>query len=273
MRTYLLAVMMAVISSPALSQQCSDAEKARLRELDKTWGEATSRGDRAQLEAIFADDYASSDIIGPQNKSATIDAAVRAAERTRASGQTSPPTVYDNYHITCTPTSAVITHRAITTTTVNGKEQPSYFRAVHMLEKRAGRWQVTGSTGHALTDASMLLYMEHDWNDARKRKDVAWFERTLTDDATGVSATTGAIQTKSQFIESIRADKSVLESIEFLEPGVRVDGNTAIVTRVNRIRGRDEQGKPFDRRVRFTGTYVKRDGRWQVWAFQGTLIP
>lgn len=272
LRALLLAATSALVSSPSLAQQCSDAEQARLRELDRTWAEATSRGDRAQLEAIFADDFASSDINGTQNKATTIDAAVRAAEQTRASRQTPPPTVYDHYVITCTPTSAVITHRATTTTVQDGKEQTSYFRSVHVLEKRGGRWQVVGNAGHALTDAAVLLYIENDWNDARKRKDVAWFDRIITNDATAVTAA-GAILTKAQFLESIRADKSVLESIELLEPAVRVNGNTAIVTGVNRFRGRDEQGKAFDRRVRFTGTYIKRDGRWLVWAFQGTAIP
>ena len=142
-----------------------------------------------------------------------------------------------------------------------------------MLEKRGGRWQVVGNAGHTLTDAEVLLYIENDWNDARIRKDLAWFERILTDDATAASASTGTIQTKRQWIESISADKSVLESLELLEPRVRVHGNTAIITGINRTRGRDAQGKPFDRRALFTGTWVKRDGRWMVSAFQGTAIP
>ena len=274
MQILVLAVlMMMAASSAARSQQCSGAEKAKLEEIDRAWADATRRGDRAQLAAIFADDFASSDINGSQNKTATIDAAVRAAERTRASGQTPPAAVYDNYLITCTPASAVITHRATTTTTVDGKEQTSYFRSVHVLEKRGGRWQVVGNAGHALTDAAALLYLENDWSDARVRKDIAWFERMLTDDVTAASASTGTIQTKSQYIESIRTDKSVIESMDLLEPAVRVDGNTAVITGINRIRGRDAQGKPFDRRVLFTGTWVKRDGRWMVWAFQGTTIP
>ena len=273
MRTFLLAAMLAVASSRAFSQQCSDAEKARLQELDKAWTEATNRGDRAQLETIFADDFASTDINGSVNKGTVIDAAVRAAERRRASGQTAPPTVSDNYVISCTPVSAVITHRATTTATVNGKEETSYFRSVHVLEKRGGRWQVVGNAGHALTDAAVLLYLENDWGDARIRKDIAWFERILTDDATAASATTGTFQTKREYLESIRADKSVLESIELLEPSVRIDGNTAVITGINRTRGRDAQGKPFDRRAMFTGTWVKRDGRWMVRAFQGTVIP
>ena len=273
MRTCLLAVMMTVVASPSLSQQCSEAEQAKLRELDKAWSEATMRGDRAQLEAIFADDFASSDINGSQNKATTIDAAMRTAERRRASGQAPLVMVYDNYLITCTPLSAVITHRASTTTTVDGKEQPSYFRSVHVLEKRGGRWQVVGSAGHALTDAEVLLYLENDWNDARIRKDIPWFERILTDDVTAASAITGTFQTKWQYLESIRADKNVIESIELLEPNVRVDGSTAIITGINRTRGRDAQGKSFDRRALFTGTWVKREGRWMVRAFQGTVIP
>ena len=273
MRTCLLAVLMTVVATPCLSQQCNDAEKLKLQEFDKGWAEATSRGDRAQLEAIFAADFASTDINGSQNRTTTIAAAVQAAERRRASGQTAPPTVYDNYVISCTPVSAVITHRATTTTTVDGKEQPSYFRSVHVLEKRGGRWQVVGNAGHALTDAAVLLYLENDWNDARIRKDISWFERILTDDVTAASASTGSFQTKGQYLESIRADKSVLESIELLEPNVRIDGNTAIITGINRTRGRDAQGKPFERRALFTGTWVKRDGRWMVRAFQGTGIP
>lgn len=273
MKTCLCALVLVTAASPLLSQQCSDAEKMRLQQLDKDWSEATRRGDRAQLNAIIADDFAAATINGTQDKAATVDAAVRAAEQSRASGQAPPVTVYDSYVITCTPASAVVTHRNSTPTTMGGKDQTSYSRSVHVMEKRGGRWQVVGNAGHALTDAAILLYMENDWNEARKRKDAAWFERNIADDATMVSWGTGAIQSKGQMLASVAADKSVIESIELLEPNVRVDGDVAVVTGINRHRGRDEQGKPFDRRVRFTGTFLKRDGRWLVWATQGTPIP
>lgn len=274
MRSLLPAILVAIATaSPAIAQQCSDAEKMKLQEFDKAWSEATNRGDRAQLQAIYADDYAGATISGAQAKTAAIDAAVRAAERTRASGQSAPPTIYDNYVITCTPTSAVVTHRNATTTTVNGREQTSYSRSVHVMEKRGARWQVVGNAGHALNDAAVLLYMENDWNEAARKKDAAWFERNLADDATEVASRTAALQTKAEAIASMKTDRSVLESLELSEPSVRVDGNAAVVTGVNRVRGRDEQGKPFDRRVRFTDTFIKRDGRWQVWASQGTIIP
>jgi ketosteroid isomerase-like protein len=273
MRAPLLAVAVMMAASPALGQQCNDAEKMRLQEFDKAWSEATRRGDRAQLQAIYADDYGGATLTGTQTKAAAVDAAVLAAERTRASGQAPPPTVYDNYVITCTPTTAVVTHRNATTTTVGGREQTSYTRSVHVMEKRGGRWQVVGNAGHALNDAAVLLYMENDWNEASRKKDIAWFERNFTDDATEVASRTAALQTKAEAIASMKTDKTVLESLELSEPSVRVDGNLAVVTGVNRVRGRDDQGKPFDRRVRFTDTFIKRDGRWQVWASQGTIIP
>jgi ketosteroid isomerase-like protein len=270
---YLLAALLIAAARDAAAQQCSEAEKMRLEEFDKAWSEATNRGDRAQLQAIFADDYQGITPNETQTKTTTIDAAVRAAERTRASGQTPPPTVYDNYVITCTPTSAVVTHRNATTTTVNGREQTAYSRSVHVMEKRGGRWQVVGNSGHPLSDSWLLLYMENDWNEATRKKDAAWFERNVADDATYVSARTGALQTKRELIASMTDSKTVYESLALSELNVRVDGNTAVVTGVNRLRGRDEQGRPFDRRSRFTGTYIKRDGRWQVWAAQGTPIP
>jgi ketosteroid isomerase-like protein len=270
-RLGLLILVAGSLASRAAAQQCSDADKAKLVELDKAWGDATRRGDRTQLEAVFADDYASTDPTGTQNKAATIDAAVRTAERARFTGQALPPTTYDHYLISCTPVSAVITHRAATTTTVNGKEQTSYFRAVHMLEKRGNRWQVVGNAGHPLDDAGILLYLEHDWNAARKRKDIAWFERNIADDATGVSSP--VVQTKRQLLDAMRADKSIFDSIEMDEMNVRVDGNAAVITGISHFKGRDEQGKPFDRRYRFTGTWIKRDGRWLVWAYQSALVP
>ena len=88
----LRAAMLAVASSPAFSQPCSEAEEAKLCDFDKAWAKATSRRGRTRLEAIFAEDFASTDINGSQNKATTIDAAVQVAERRRAGGQTAPPT-------------------------------------------------------------------------------------------------------------------------------------------------------------------------------------
>jgi ketosteroid isomerase-like protein len=53
---------------------------------------------------------------------------------------------------------------------------------------------------------------------------------------------------------------------------IRVEGNAGVVTGVNHVKGHDDKGAAFDRTVSFTDTFVKRDGRWQVWATEGTEV-
>lgn len=273
MRGLFAAIIAVLVASTTASAQCSDAERKSLEEFDRAWGAATSRGDRAYLQTVYADDYTGATLTGTVGKATSIDDAVRQAEANRANPMGVPRVSYDNYIITCTPNSATVTHRNASTSTVIGREQTTYSRSVHVLEKRGSRWQVVGNAGHALNDAAILLYMESDWNEANKKRDVAWFERNYADDATEISSRTGAIQSKPDAIASMKTDKSVRESTELSETSVRVDGNMAVVTGVNRVKERDEQGRSFDRRVRFTDTFIKRDGRWQVWATQGTTIP
>jgi ketosteroid isomerase-like protein len=269
----LTALALATIAVPTTTAaQCSEADRKALEAFDRAWGEATTRGDRAQLQTMYADDYMGADLTGQVGKSRAIDDAVRQAERNRANPAAVPKVTYGHYVIHCTPTTATITHRAEITTTVGGKEQATYGRSIHVLEKRGGRWQVVSNAGHPLNDAGVLLYMVRDWNDAARGRDVAWMERNLTDDAT-ITRSAGNLMTKAEWIAGMRADRTTLESVELSDVAVRVEGNAAVVTGVNRLRGRDAQGNAIDRRARFTGTYVKRDGRWLVWAAQSTTIP
>lgn len=267
-----LALLLVVAVSRTAYAECSDADKKALEAFDKAWSDAGITADRAFLENAYADDFASLGLGAGTTKALTISNTLRDAERDRANPSGVTPIPPDNYIITCTPNSATITHRNTVVRTVNGSEVTGYSRSLHFLEKRAGRWQVVSTTGNALNDQAALLYIERDWNEAARKKDVAWFERNYANDATDVSSQTGVMHTRAAEIESMKTDKTVLESLELSELNVRVDGNTAIVTGINHIKGRDAQGKGIDRRARFTDTFIKRDGRWQVWATQGTII-
>jgi ketosteroid isomerase-like protein len=198
---------------------------------------------------------------------------VRAAEQARAGGQPQPVTTYDYYLISCTPVAATITHRNSTTATVDGAQRTSYSRSVHVLEKRDGQWRVVSNAGHALDDASQLYYLEREWNDAIRDKNAPWFERNYARDATDISSMDGAMLGKAAMVAATRDDKSTYELVETSGMAARVEGNAAIVTGVFHVKGRDGQDRPFERRSRYTDVWIKRDGRWQVWASQGTLIP
>lgn len=51
-----------------------------------------------------------------------------------------------------------------------------------------------------------------------------------------------------------------------------VYGNSAVVIGILHLKGRGPSG-PFDRRYRYTDTWVKLDGRWQCVAAQDYLMP
>jgi ketosteroid isomerase-like protein len=224
------------------------------------------------LQNVFADNYVGLSPAGMLTKTQAIDAAVKQADRDKANPQEAAKVSHDYYMISCTPVSATITHRNVITEKTGGKDWTFYTRSVHFLERNGDHWLVVSNAGQPLNDEGVLLYMEQEWNDASKTGEVAWLERNYASDASDISSRTGVLHSKSEEIASSKSSKQVLESLELSDLNARVEGNAAIVTGVNRVKGRDEQGQAFDRKTSFTDTYVKRDGRWQVWATQGTLI-
>jgi ketosteroid isomerase-like protein len=252
--------------------QCSEADKQKLMAFDKAWGEASQRGDKAFLQNVYTDDYLNTSPAGTLTKAQAIENAVRDADRRKANPQNTASVAHDNYVISCTPNTATITHRNVITAKVDGKDRNIYTRSVHFLEKRGGEWKVVSDAGGPLNDAGQLLYIEMEWSDADKKGDVAWFERNWADDYYGVNSLTGKLNTKAEDIAEIKNRKDVLDSAVASDMDVRVEGNTGIVTGVYQLKGRDDKGQSFDRRIRFTDVYVKRDGRWLAVASQGTLI-
>lgn len=270
---HVLAVGLVILATAMTAfGQCSDADKKKLEAFDRAWGEAGERGDRAFLQNVFADNYVGLSPSGMLTKAQAIDAAVKQADRDKANPQEAAKVAHDNYMISCTPNSATITHRNVIAGKTNGKDWSSYTRSVHFLERSGDQWRVVSNAGQPLNDEGILLYMEREWNDASKTRDVAWFERNYAADATDISSRTGVVHSKAEEIASMKDDKVVLDSLELSDLNVRVEANAAIVTGINRVKGHDAKGQAFDRRTSFTDTYVKRDGRWQVWATQGTLI-
>ena len=120
-------------------------------------------------------------------------------------------------------------------------------------------------------DGNALIQMERQWNDALQAHDAVWFKKNLADDFTDVSSANGALSTKAEDIANLQGDKTVYESLDLSNLKARVEGNAGVVTGVNHIKGRNE-GQPFDVRLSFTDTYIKRNGRWQAWASQHTRV-
>jgi ketosteroid isomerase-like protein len=273
MMKYLLGVALVILTTATMAfGQCSDADKKKLEAFDRAWGEAGVRGDRPFLQNVYGDNYVGLSPAGMLTKTQTIDATVKQADVDRARPQDVAKISHDYYMISCTPMSATITHRNVISGTTDAKAWTTYTRSVHFLERSGDQWAVVSNAGQPLNDEGILLYMEQEWNDAAQANNVAWFERNYAGDATDISSRTGVVHSKAEEIASMKSNKDVLDSLELSDLNVRVEANAAIVTGINRVKGHDAKGQTFDRKTSFTDTYIKRDGRWQVWATQGTLI-
>ena len=117
-----------------------------------------------------------------------------------------------------------------------------------------------------------LIQIEHQWNEALRTKNVAWFEEHLAEDVTDITSGNGALHGKADDIASLKADTTTYETLDLSGLQVRLEGNVGIVIGVNHITGHDDQGQKFDVRLSFTDTYIKKNGRWLVWASQHTRV-
>jgi ketosteroid isomerase-like protein len=110
------------------------------------------------------------------------------------------------------------------------------------------------------------------------RGDREFFERALAEDFTHTSHT-GVFKTKAQWMaESKFSDarekpgSTRYDAFELDELAVRLYGDTAVVSGRSTPKGTTAKGEPITGQFRFLRVWVKRQGRWQAVAFQGTRI-
>lgn len=105
-------------------------------------------------------------------------------------------------------------------------------------------------------------------------RDTAALDRLLAEDLT-YAHSTGSVDTKAQFIESIRSGTLKYISMEHSEQAARVFGNTAVLTGRSSVQVKSARsGGELQRfEIRFLTVYVKQDGRWRQVAWQSTRIP
>ena len=81
----------------------------------------------------------------------------------------------------------------------------------------------------------------------------------------------GSISTKPEFLANLKSEGLAPEQIVNEQQTAHVIGDCAVVTGIYREKGLNK-GKPYSRRRRFTGTWVKIKDTWQCVASQSTLI-
>jgi ketosteroid isomerase-like protein len=117
-----------------------------------------------------------------------------------------------------------------------------------------------------------LKEMENNWEAAIVAHDAAVVGTLVASDFAGIDSR-GRFVNKSALIAAVKADKDTYESaknerliVHFYGPSI------AVVTGSARARGTTKGGKAFERKYRFTDTWVQRDGTWKCVASQASLF-
>jgi ketosteroid isomerase-like protein len=120
--------------------------------------------------------------------------------------------------------------------------------------------------------AAEVARLDTEYQEAVERNDAKTMDRIL-DDAFVLVVGSGKSFTKEDLLAEARSGRFVYERQSDTQQTVRVWGDTAVVTALLWAKG-TEDGTPFEYRVWFSDTYVRREGRlWYVFGQSGGRLP
>lgn len=125
--------------------------------------------------------------------------------------------------------------------------------------------------GNITDEGGRVLALEKAWNHALEEKDTKALDMLLANTMVSVDID-GSIQTKSEFLASIKSPDYQPSQAVTEETNVQVYGGAAVVVGIFRVKG-TLKGKPYVRRERFVDTWIKMNGSWQCVATTSALIP
>jgi ketosteroid isomerase-like protein len=119
-----------------------------------------------------------------------------------------------------------------------------------------------GAQSKASVEQDEVRKLERAWLDAYERRDVTAMNVIVADDFT-ITFPDGGMQTKTQIVESLKRPGGA--SMKFFTENVRSRsyGDTVILIGIV-ISEWMQNGEKRSDRSRYTDTYVRRGGKWQV---------
>lgn len=145
--------------------------------------------------------------------------------------------------------------------------------AIAMLAICSSSFALAGQTanGTASNDVRQnLMRMEHEGSEAMLKGNTAIMERDTADSFT-FTGPDGATSTKAEGINSIKNGDLKFESSTMSDMKVMQYGDSAVVTYTTTDKG-TYKGQDISGTYRWTDVWVKRDGKWQIVAGQGTPV-
>ena len=129
---------------------------------------------------------------------------------------------------------------------------------------------VTNSAQSVRGPESDLAKIEDEWIQARLKGDVTYLER-LYGPELRITGTDGSVIERNTDIARFASGAIKPQSMEREDMRITVYGDAAVVIGRDNLKG-SYNGVPGVGSVRFTHVYVRRDGRWQLVASQGTWV-
>ncbi|HYL16618.1 MAG TPA: nuclear transport factor 2 family protein [Terriglobales bacterium] len=115
-----------------------------------------------------------------------------------------------------------------------------------------------------------IKQLEQDWVQATIKEGAVAVDKYEADDIMSTDPS-GRVTDKVQDKRDLSSGDLKFQSMEVSDLKVHVYGNTAVATGATTLKG-TFKGQDISGKYRFTDTWVKRNGQWQVAASQGTKV-
>jgi ketosteroid isomerase-like protein len=119
-------------------------------------------------------------------------------------------------------------------------------------------------------DEQALMQLEDRLSEAFRTDDVDTVAR-IEDERYTLTNSRALVSHRADDIAELKARDPRYDEFRTHDMKVRLYGDTAIVIGIVSLKG-TSGGKPFDADMRFTDTFVRRDGEWRIVAAQVTKI-
>jgi len=144
---------------------------------------------------------------------------------------------------------------------------PKYFEAIPLALAQNTRRETAESTAGAEQE---VLALEEQW-EALQRSDSAQRTTLWADDLVYIG-NDGRTHDKPSLSRAVSAGEVKTESLEVTERKIRVYGDVAVVTALERKRASFHEKEPRDFEQRYTPVWARRNSMWQIVSFQATGV-
>ncbi len=267
MKKLILIVAAAILASGlaiAQSMQVKSTDRKLEEEFTKlyrAWDDALVKVNLNALGSLYADGYYS---IGPDGTSSSKEELLNDLKSGKDSISSATT---DDMKVARHGDTVVVTSRWTAKEMLEGKDVSGQSRWTDVWVKRAGRWQVVTTHGSDTTDkdadaTQKITQSYKEWDRAQVHNDVSALVRIMGDDYVGTSSD-GEVASKAKVLADIKSGQETTSSAVTDQLKITVYRNTAVATGRWTASGKSK-GKEWTGPYRFTDTWVRRNGNWQV---------